>query len=110
MPSLSQHTLSYLKFVVLLLLTFTLVSIRLNHRDYLILHQPMVSLILLCKSLRNVVASAAEAETACTFYASQNAIPMRRILEALGHKKPPDGTPFKMDDKLVMALLNRILK
>ena len=64
----------------------------------------------LVKRLRNVVASAAEAETAGTFYGSQRAIPMRRILHALGHKQPPDGTPFKMDNNVSFGFIKSNIK
>ena len=49
-----------------------------------------------CKTIRNVVASAAEAETAAIISNSQIAIPIRRALEALGHPQPP--TPIKTDN------------
>jgi len=49
-----------------------------------------------CKNIRNVVASAAEAEPAGIFNNSQIAIPIRRALEALGHPQPP--TPIKTDN------------
>jgi len=49
-----------------------------------------------CKTIRNVAASAAEAETAGIFGNSQIAIPIRRALEALGHPQPP--TLIKTDD------------
>ena len=42
-----------------------------------------------CKTLRHVVASAAEAETAGIFHNTQMSIPLRRILQALGHPQPP---------------------
>jgi hypothetical protein len=41
-----------------------------------------------CKTLRHVVASAAEAETGGIFHNVQVAIPIRRILTALGHPQP----------------------
>jgi len=49
-----------------------------------------------CKTIRNVVASAAQAETAGIFNNSQIAIPIRRALEALGHPQLP--TPIKTDN------------
>jgi len=45
-----------------------------------------------CKTIRNVVASAAAAETAGIFGNSQIAIPISRALEALGHPQPPTQT------------------
>ena len=54
------------------------------------------AILIECKTLRHVVASAAEAETAGLFYNAQRAIPIRRILEALNHVQPP--TPIKTDN------------
>jgi len=48
------------------------------------------------KTICNVVASAAEVETAGIFGNSQIAIPIRRALEALGHPQPT--TPIKTDN------------
>ena len=55
-------------------------------------------ILTICKRLRHVVSSAAEAETAAAFHNSKEAIPIIRILEALGHKQPLHRTPFKMDN------------
>ena len=49
-----------------------------------------------CKTLRHVVASAAEAEIAGIFHNAQTIIPLRRILIALNHPQPP--TPIKTDN------------
>ena len=49
-----------------------------------------------CKTIDHVVASAAEAETAGLFHNAQRTIPIRRILIALGHPQPP--TPIKTDN------------
>ena len=43
----------------------------------------------LCKLLRHVVASAAEAETSGTFFNAREIIYLRRHLIALGHPQPP---------------------
>ena len=43
-----------------------------------------------------MVASAAEAETAGLFFNAQEALPIRYLLEQLGHKQPP--TPLKTDN------------
>lgn len=42
-----------------------------------------------CKTLKHVVTSAAEAETSALFHNAKTAIPIRRILIALGHPQPP---------------------
>ena len=49
-----------------------------------------------CKTILHVVASAAEAETAGLFHNAQMCIPIRNILIALGHPQPP--TPIKTDN------------
>ena len=49
-----------------------------------------------CKTLKRVVASAAEAETGGLFVNSQLTLPIRQSLQDLGHKQPP--TPLKTDN------------
>ena len=49
-----------------------------------------------CKTLRHVVASSAEAETAGIFHNAQVAIPVRYLLNAIGHTQP--ATPLKTDN------------
>ena len=49
-----------------------------------------------CKTLRNVVGSAAEAEMGGLYHNAQTCIPIRYILEALQHPQPP--TPIKTDN------------
>jgi hypothetical protein len=49
-----------------------------------------------CKTLKHVVASAAEAECGGVFHNAQMALPIRVILIALGHPQPP--TPIKTDN------------
>ena len=49
-----------------------------------------------CKTLRHVVASAAEAETGGIFHNVQITLPIRVLLEALNHPQPP--TPIKTDN------------
>ena len=53
-------------------------------------NQPLVNAPILveCKTIRHVVSSAAEAETSAAFHNAQEAIHIRRILEALGHAQP----------------------
>ena len=61
-----------------------------------------------CKTIRHVVASAAEAETGGLFYNGQTIIPIRQALEALGHKQPP--TPLKTDNSTARDFVNRSLR
>ncbi len=58
--------------------------------------KPNGPILIECKTLKHVVASAAEAETGGLFLNGQTAIPIRIILEALGHRQPP--TPLKTDN------------
>ncbi len=64
----------------------------------------------LCKALRGVVSSAAEAETGGTFHGAQKAVPMIRVLKALGHDQPRDGTPFKMDNSVSHGFVKSNIK
>ena len=51
------------------------------------------AVLVICRSIRNVVASATEAETGGLFGNGQEIIPIRRELDALDHPQPP--TPVK---------------
>ena len=57
-----------------------------------------------CKTLKHVVASAAEAETGGLFLNGQTAVIIRIILEALNHKQPP--TPLKTDNSTSSGFAN----
>ena len=54
------------------------------------------ALLVECKTLRHVVASSAEAETAGVFHNAQTAVPIRYMLEQLGHSQQP--TLIKTDN------------
>ena len=56
-----------------------------------------------CKTLRHVVASAAEAETAALFFNAQEAIPIRYLLEKLGHLQP--ATPIKTNNTTALSFI-----
>ena len=55
------------------------------------------AILIECKTLRHVVASLAEAETAGVCHNAQRAIPIRYMLIQLGHPQPP--TPIKIDNE-----------
>ena len=57
-----------------------------------------------CKTLRHVVSSAAEAETAGVFHNAQTALPIRVILQALDHPQPP--TPIKTDNSTANGFIH----
>ena len=61
-----------------------------------------------CKTLKHVVASAAEAETGGLFVNSQLAIPLRHALEALDHHQPP--TPLKTDNSTAYKFVHDDMK
>ena len=57
-----------------------------------------------CRTLKHVVASSAEAETAGLFHNAQEAVPIRYMLEQLGHAQFP--TPIKTDDSTANAFVH----
>ena len=57
-----------------------------------------------CKTLRHVVSSAAEAETAGVYHNAQMALPIRVILQALNHHQPP--TPIKTDNSTANGFIH----
>ena len=61
-----------------------------------------------CKTLRHVVASAAEAETGGLFYNAQTVLPIREMLTTLNHPQPP--TPLKTDNSTATAFVSKNLK
>ena len=64
----------------------------------------------LVQTIKNVVASAAEAETAGIYIGATNACPMRTSLEELGHPQPADGTPFDTDNKTAQGILTKTMR
>ena len=61
-----------------------------------------------CKTIRHVVSSAAEAETAALFHNAQTARPIRYILTELGHPQPP--TPLKTDNATANAFIHQTMR
>ena len=61
-----------------------------------------------CHILRNVMASAAEAEVGALFYNGQEAVPIRTTLEELGHPQPP--TPMQTDNSTAAGFANGTIK
>lgn len=60
----------------------------------------------LCKTLRGVKTSAAEAETAGLFLNAQEAVPIITALEEMGHKQPTTGTPLETDNSAAHGILH----
>ncbi len=63
---------------------------------------------ILCKILKNVLSSAAEAELAGLFLNGKEAVPERITLEELGHPQPP--TPMVTDNSTAMGIANDSVK
>ena len=61
-----------------------------------------------CKTLKHVVASAAEAETAGLFHNCQTAVHIRNMLTALDHLQP--ATPARTDNSTASGFVNDTLK
>jgi hypothetical protein len=64
----------------------------------------------LCKTLRTVAASAAEAEIGSLFLNAQDAVPIRTALEEMGHKQPPSGTPIETDNSTAHGILHATVR
>jgi hypothetical protein len=62
----------------------------------------------LAKIIKNVMSSAAEAETGALFMNAQDAIPIRQCLIDLGHPQPP--TPIKTDNSTAQGYVNGTIK
>ena len=64
--------------------------------------------LIICKTLKHVVSSAAEAETGGLFINGQEIISIRRILHSLGHPQPP--TPLKTDNSTSYGFVHNNIK
>jgi hypothetical protein len=61
-----------------------------------------------CKTLRNVMASAAECELGSLFYNCQEAVPMRHALIEMGHPQP--ATPVQTDNTTALGIVNSSIR
>lgn len=66
------------------------------------------AILIECKTIRHVVASAAEAETAGLFFNAQNILHLRQTLHDLGHPQPP--TPLKTDNSTANDFVHANMK
>ena len=64
--------------------------------------------LVLARVIKNVMASAAEAEVAALYMNAQEMIPMRQCLIELGHPQPP--TPLKTDNSTATGILTGTIK
>jgi hypothetical protein len=60
----------------------------------------------LSKTLKNIVSSAAEAETGGIYTGGKHACPILAHLNELGHKQPVTGSPFETDNCNAQGVLN----
>ena len=60
------------------------------------------------KRIRNVMASATEAETGALFYNGQESLPLIRALNEMGHPQPP--TPFQTDNYTAYGIVNSSIR
>jgi len=65
-------------------------------------------IFILAKIIKNVMASAAEAETGGLYMNAQEAIPERTTAEELGHIQPP--TPLRTDNSTADGIMNKTVK
>jgi hypothetical protein len=65
---------------------------------------PNGAILIECKTLRHVVASSAEAETAGIFHNAQISMPIRYVLKQLGH--PQQATPLKTDNSTAASFVH----
>ena len=65
---------------------------------------PNGAVLVECKTLKHVVASAAEAEIAGVYHSAHISIPIRRILHALGHTQL--ATPIKTDNSTASGFIH----
>ena len=61
-----------------------------------------------CKTIRNVMSSAAEAETIGIFHNAKTAVPIRTALEELGHPQPP--TTIRTDNSTSHGILTSTIR
>ena len=63
---------------------------------------------IVCKILRNIMASAAEAELGALFLNCQEAVLIRITLEEMGHSQPP--TPVQVDNSTALGIATGTIK
>jgi hypothetical protein len=66
---------------------------------------PNAAVHVLCKTIRSVAASAAEAEASALFLNAQEAVPIVTALTEMGHPQPPSGTPLETDNTTALGIL-----
>ena len=79
-----------------------------NHPKFHIALKLNAPVIVECRTLRHVVASAAETETRGLFLNARTTLPIREMLHTLGHPQPP--TPIKTDNSTANDFVSKNLK
>jgi hypothetical protein len=64
------------------------------------------ALDVVCKTIKNVVSSAAEAKTGGIYMGGKHTCPIIAALNELGHTQPTTGSPFETDNNTVQCILN----
>ena len=64
--------------------------------------------LVVCNTLKNIMASASESETAGLYHNCQEACPIRTALEEMGWKQPP--TPVRTDNAVAEGIANDTVK
>ena len=65
-------------------------------------------IFIMCKILRNIMASAAEAEYGALFLNGQASVPIRTTLIEMNHPQPP--TPIQVDNSTAVVISNKSIK
>jgi hypothetical protein len=68
--------------------------------------KPNGAVHVLCKTIRTVAASAAEAEVGGLFLNAQEAVPIITALTEMGHPQPPSGVPLETDNSTAHGILH----
>ena len=79
-----------------------------DHPDFKRTVTPNGPLLTKCKTIRTIVASAAEAETYGIFHNVQTALLIRFLLEQMGHRQSP--TPLKTNNKIAEAFVQQEMR
>ena len=65
-------------------------------------------IFIMCKILRNIMVSAAEAEYGALFLNGQAAVPIKTTLTEMHHPQPP--TPIQVDNSTTVGIANKSMK
>ena len=66
------------------------------------------AILTIAQIIKSVMSSAAEAELGALYINAQEAIPLRHLLEELGHTQPP--TPIQIDNSTALGVVSNIIQ